>query len=257
MKVVILAGGLGTRLSEETSVRPKPMVEIGGMPILWHIMKIYSHYGLNDFIVCLGYRGEHIKEYFANFCLKRSDVVFDLAKNTMEFANSRIDPWRVSCIETGAHTMTGGRLKRVRHLLDGTFCFTYGDGVGNIDIKGAINFHKKHGRLATLTAVQPGGRFGTFQLKDSTEVTSFREKPKGDGAWVNGGFFVLEPEAIDYIDGDQVTWELEPLERLSHHGQLHAWRHDGFWQAVDTLRDKQLVNDIWDSGKAPWKLWRD
>jgi glucose-1-phosphate cytidylyltransferase len=257
MKVVILAGGFGTRLSEETSVRPKPMVEIGGMPILWHIMKIYAHYGLNDFIVCLGYRGDYIKEYFANFCLKRSNVVFDLANNTMEFANSRVDPWRVSCIETGADTMTGGRLKRVRHLLDGTFCFTYGDGVGNIDIKGVINFHKKHGRLATLTAVQPGGRFGALQIKGSTEVTAFHEKPKDDGAWVNGGFFVLEPEAVDYIEGDSVSWEREPLERLSREGQLHAWRHDGFWQSLDTLRDKQLLNDIWNGGAAPWKSWRD
>jgi glucose-1-phosphate cytidylyltransferase len=257
MKVVILAGGFGTRLSEETAVRPKPMVEIGGMPILWHIMKIYSHYGFNDFIVCLGYRGDYIKEYFANFCLKRSDVVFDLAKNTMEFATPRVEPWRVSCIETGGNTMTGGRLKRVRHLLDGTFCFTYGDGVGDIDIKGAINFHKVHGRLATLTAVQPEGRFGAFQLTESTEITVFREKPKGDAAWVNGGFFVVEPEAIDYIEGDLVSWEREPLERLSREGQLHAWRHHGFWQSLDTLRDMQLLNDIWNSGKAPWKLWRD
>lgn len=257
MKVVILAGGLGTRLSEETTVRPKPMVEIGGMPILWHIMKIYSHYGFNDFIVCLGYRGDYIKEYFANFCLRRADVVFDLAKNTMELKNPRVDPWRVTCIDTGASSMTGGRLKRVGHLLDGTFCLTYGDGVADIDLPAAIAFHKGHKGLATLTAVQPSGRFGAFQLVDSTQVTGFREKPKGDGAWVNGGFFILEPEVIDYIDDDSTTWEKEPLERLSHAGELHAWCHSGFWQSLDTLRDKQLLNDLWESGKPPWKLWDD
>ncbi len=257
MKVVILAGGLGTRLSEETVVRPKPMVEIGGMPILWHIMKIYSHYGLSDFIVCLGYKGECIKEYFANFCLRRSDVVFDLANNSMELANCKAEPWRVTCIDTGESSMTGGRLKRVAHLLDDTFCLTYGDGVGNIDIASAVDFHKTHGGLATLTAVQPMGRFGAFQLGESTRVAGFHEKPKGDGAWVNGGFFILEPRVIDYIDGDDTSWEREPLERLSREGELHAWRHAGFWQSVDTLRDKQVLNQVWESGDPPWKLWTD
>jgi glucose-1-phosphate cytidylyltransferase len=257
MKVVVLAGGLGTRLSEETAVRPKPMVEIGGMPILWHIMKIYSHYGLNDFIICLGYRGDYIKQYFANYSLRRSDVVFDLAGNSMELINTSVDPWRITCIDTGESSMTGGRLRRVRHLLDDTFCFTYGDGVSDVDIPAAIAFHKQHGRLATLTAVQPTGRFGAFQLSESTKISGFHEKPKGDGAWVNGGFFVLEPDAIDYIESDGTSWEREPLERLSQEGQLHAWRHGGFWQSLDTLRDKQLLNDLWESGKPPWKLWDD
>ena len=257
MKVVILAGGLGTRLSEETAVRPKPMVEIGGMPILWHIMKIYSQHGFHDFIICLGYRGNYIKEYFANYCLRCSDVEFDLASNTMQLHNSHTDPWRVACIDTGESSMTGGRLRRVRHLLDDTFCFTYGDGVGDIDVTAAVEFHKQHGGLVTLTAVQPGGRFGAFQLGSSTRVSRFHEKPKGDGAWVNGGFFVVEPAAIDYIADDGTSWEREPLERLSREGQLHAWRHEGFWQAVDTLRDKQLLNDLWESGSPSWKTWDD
>jgi glucose-1-phosphate cytidylyltransferase len=258
MKVVILAGGFGTRISEESAVRPKPMVEVGGMPILWHIMKIYSHFGLNDFVVCLGYRGEYIKQYFAEFCLRRSDVVFDLARNTMELRNSRTDPWRVTCIDTGEHSMTGGRLRRVREHLDGTFCLTYGDGVADVDIRKLIDFHRAHKRFASLTAVQPGGRFGAFQLHEGTsQIALFHEKPKGDGAWVNGGFFVLEPQAIDYIAEDSTTWEREPLEHLSRDGQLHAYRHSGFWQSLDTLRDKQLLNDLWNAGKPPWKVWKD
>ncbi len=258
MKVVILAGGLGTRISEESSVRPKPMVEVGGMPILWHIMKIYSHYGLNDFVICLGYRGEYIKQYFADFCLRRSDVVFDLKRNSMELRNTRVDPWRITCVDTGENSMTGGRLKRVRDLIDGTFCCTYGDGVSDVDVRALIDLHRSHGRLATLTAVQPGGRFGAFQLQDNdTQIGSFAEKPKGDGAWVNGGFFVLEPQVLDYVADDSTTWEREPLENLARDGQLHAYRHSGFWQPLDTLRDKQVLNDLWSSGKPPWKLWKD
>lgn len=258
MKVVILAGGLGTRLSEETTVRPKPMVEIGGRPILWHIMKIYSAHGLNDFVVCLGYKGEVIKDYFANYCLRNSDVVFDLARNQMEILPRRSEPWHVTCIETGEASLTGGRLKRVRHLLDDTFCLTYGDGVGDIDIRAAIDFHKAHGRKATLTAVQPKGRFGAFQLGDgSSDVSGFHEKPKGDGAWVNGGFFVLEPSVMDYIDSDLTTWEREPMERLSAEGELKAWRHDGFWQSMDSLRDRHLLEDLWAHGSPPWKIWCD
>lgn len=256
MKVVILAGGLGTRLSEETSVRPKPMVEVGGKPVLWHIMKIYAAHGITEFVICLGYRGEYIKEYFANYALQRSDVTFDLAKNKMSFHNNTTEPWTVSCIDTGEASMTGGRLKRVAHLLDETFCFTYGDGVANIDLNAALKFHKNHGKSATLTAVQPAGRFGAFRLdKDSDQVNGFHEKPKGDGAWINGGFFILEPKVIDYIDEDTSVWEGQPLERLSSEGQLKAWRHHGFWQSMDTLRDKQVLNDLWESGDAPWKIW--
>jgi glucose-1-phosphate cytidylyltransferase len=258
MKVVILAGGLGTRLAEETSVRPKPMVEIGGRPILWHIMKIYSTHGINDFVVCLGYKGEVIKDYFANYCLRNADVVFDLARNQMEILPRKSEPWRVTCIDTGENSMTGGRLKRVSHLLDDTFCLTYGDGVGDIDISAEVEFHKAHGRLATLTAVQPKGRFGAFQLLDgNSAVSGFHEKPKGDGAWVNGGFFVLEPRAIDYIDSDATTWEREPMERLSAEGELLAWRHNGFWQSMDSLRDRHLLEELWGAGNPPWKIWRD
>jgi len=258
MKAVILAGGLGTRLAEETTVRPKPMVEIGGHPMLWHIMKIYSTHGINDFVVCLGYKGEVIKEYFANFCLRNSDVVFDLQNNQMEIQPRNAEPWRVTCIDTGQGSMTGGRLKRVSHLLDGTFCMTYGDGVANVDIAAEIDFHKSHGRLATLMAVQPSGRFGAFQLSDGSEdVAGFHEKPRGDGAWVNGGFFVLEPDVIKYIEGDATTWEREPMERLSAEGQLKAWRHGGFWQSMDSLRDRHLLEGLWSAGDPPWKVWCD
>jgi glucose-1-phosphate cytidylyltransferase len=258
MKAVILAGGLGTRLAEETAVRPKPMVEIGGHPILWHIMKIYSAHGINDFVVCLGYKGEVVKEYFANYCMRSADVVFDLQNNQMEILQRKSEPWRVTCIDTGAASMTGGRLKRVSHLLDETFCLTYGDGVGDIDITAEIAFHKAHGRLATLTAVQPSGRFGAFHLHEQSDaVSGFHEKPKGDGAWVNGGFFVLEPGAIDYIDGDITTWEREPMEQLSAEGQLVAWRHTGFWQSMDSLRDRHLLEELWSKSSPPWKIWRD
>ncbi|MEM7220374.1 MAG: glucose-1-phosphate cytidylyltransferase [Pseudomonadota bacterium] len=258
MKVVILAGGFGTRLSEETTIRPKPMVEIGGKPILWHIMKIYASHGLNDFVICLGYKGETIKEYFLNYCLRNSDAVFDLGNNSVELVNPRSESWRVSCIETGNESLTGGRLKRVGHLLDDTFCLTYGDGVGSIDVRAAIDFHKQQGKKATLTAVQPSGRFGAFRLgADDPSISSFQEKPKGDGAWINGGFFVLEPSVLDYIEGDRTVWEREPLESLAREGQLNAWRHDGFWQAMDTLRDKQVLQELWDGESPPWKVWSD
>jgi glucose-1-phosphate cytidylyltransferase len=242
MKLVILAGGLGTRISEETEIRPKPMVEIGGRPILWHIMKVYSAHGVNDFVICCGYKGYVIKEYFANYALHHADVTVDLVNNAMEFHARRAEPWRVTLVDTGEETMTGGRLKRVRHHLDGTFCFTYGDGVGNVDITQLISFHRKHGKLATMTAMLPPGRFGALQMEHaSNRVQSFREKPEGDGGWVNGGFFVLEPPAIDYVDADATSWEKEPLERLAREGQLHAFRHEGFWQPMDTLRDKKYL----------------
>ncbi len=258
MKVVILAGGFGTRLSEETSIRPKPMVEVGGMPILWHIMKIYSSFGLNDFVVCLGYKGDTIKDYFFNYCMRNSDAVFDLSNNSVELLNTRSEPWRVSCIDTGSDSLTGGRLKRVAHLLDDTFCLTYGDGVGNIDIRAAIDFHKAHGKHATLTAVQPSGRFGAFQLgSEDASISSFKEKPKGDGAWINGGFFVLEPAVLSYIEGDLTVWEREPMEQLAQDGQLQAFRHHGFWQSMDTLRDKQVLESLWESGAPPWKVWQN
>ena len=256
MKLVILAGGLGTRISEETEIRPKPMVEVGGRPILWHIMKVYSAHGVNDFVICCGYKGYVIKEYFANYALHHADVTVDMAKNTLEFHERRAEPWRVTLVDTGEETMTGGRLKRVRHHLDDTFCFTYGDGVGNVDITNSIAFHRKHGKLCTMTAMLPPGRFGALQMEHGTDrVQSFREKPEGDGGWVNGGFFVVEPKAIDYIDGDATSWEKEPLERLAREGHLHAFRHDGFWQPMDTLRDKKYLEDLWKSGKAPWKVW--
>ena len=256
MKVVILAGGFGTRLSEETSIRPKPMVEVGGMPILWHIMKIYASHGLNDFVVCLGYKGETIKEYFFNYCMRNSDAVFDLSNNSVELTNTRSEPWRVSCIDTGSDSLTGGRLKRVGHMLDDTFCLTYGDGVGDIDIRASIDFHKAHGKRATLTAVQPSGRFGAFQLgADNAAIDSFKEKPKGDGAWINGGFFVLEPSVLDYIEGDRTIWERDPMEKLAQEGELQAFRHTGFWQSMDTLRDKQVLQEHWESDNPPWKSW--
>ena len=257
MKVVILAGGFGTRISEESSVRPKPMVEIGDKPILWHIMKIYSSYGINDFVICCGYKSYVIKEYFANYHLHRAEVTFDLKNNEMEVHSSCAEPWRVTLVETGDKTMTGGRLKRVRdHVCDETFCMTYGDGVSNVNISQLIEFHKTQGTLATLTAAQPPGRYGAFKL-GSTEnkITAFKEKPNGDGAWVNSGFFVLEPGVMDYIDGDAITWEKEPMEKLATNGQLAAYKHSGFWQPMDSLRDKHVLEDLWQSGKAPWKIW--
>jgi len=256
MKAVILAGGLGSRLSEETDLRPKPMVEIGGKPILWHIMKIYSHYGLNDFIICLGYKGYVIKEYFVNYFLHQSDVTIDLKKNTMEVHDCKAEPWKITLIDTGLNTMTGGRIRRVREYIDtDTFMLTYGDGVADINIHALLEFHKKHGKRATITSVQPSGRFGALQLDDNNNVISFLEKPKGDGAFINGGFFVLEPQVIDYIKGDETLWEKEPLEKLAQESQLVAYRHDGFWKPMDTLRDKKELEDLWNSGKADWKVW--
>ena len=257
MKAVLLAGGLGTRISEETSIRPKPMVEIGGSPILWHIMKMYSHHGIDDFIVCCGYKGSFIKEWFASYYLRSSDVTFDLANNQVEYHNQRAEKWRVTLVDTGEQTMTGGRLKRVRDLLgDNTFCMTYGDGVADVDITASVAFHQQQGRKATMTVVQPPGRFGAVVLRDDqTDVKNFSEKPVGDGAWINGGFFVLEPSALDGIEGDATVWEQAPLRSLSERGQLSAFRHDGFWQPMDTLRDRQLLESMWESGKAPWKRW--
>lgn len=255
MKAVILAGGLGTRLTEETTTKPKPMVEIGGKPILWHIMKIYSTYGINDFIICLGYKGYIIKEYFANYFLHTSDVTFDMVNNHMDIHQNYAEPWRVTLLDTGEKTMTGGRLKRIKpYLEDEDFCFTYGDGVGNININQLIKFHKQQGTLATITATQPAGRFGALQL-DNKKVTGFQEKPQGDGTWINGGFFVLSPKVIDYIEGDDTIWERQPLESLAKDGEISAFMHDGFWQPMDTLRDKIHLEELWQSGKAPWKLW--
>lgn len=257
MKAVILAGGFGTRLSEETSVRPKPMVEIGEKPILWHIMKIYSSFGIQDFIICCGYKGKVIKEYFSNYFLHSSDITFDLKNNSMKVHNNNVEPWNVSLIDTGLETMTGGRLKRVSDLIgNDTFCLTYGDGVSNLNITELIEFHKQQDTLATLTAVQPPGRFGTISLGyNETKIASFREKPKGDGAWINGGFFILEPEVIDYIEGDKTVWEREPLESLANKGELSAFRHKGFWHPMDTLRDKNHLESLWESGECPWKTW--
>ena len=255
MKAVILAGGLGTRLAEETTVRPKPMVEIGGKPVLWHILTGYSHHGINDFVICLGYRGYLIKEYFANYFLHMSDVTFDLAENRMEVCHRHCEPWRVTLVDTGEHTQTGGRLKRVRDYLDdGTFCFTYGDGLADVDIAASIRFHREHRRTATLTAVQPAGRFGALDIQDQ-RITRFEEKPQGDGSWINGGFFVLEPRALDLIESDATVWEREPMETLARQGELSAYTHRGFWQPMDTLRDKTRLEDLWRSGEAPWKVW--
>lgn len=257
MKVVILAGGFGTRLSEETGVKPKPMVEIGDRPILWHIMKIYYAYGFNDFIICLGYKGYVIKEYFAMYMLRMSDVTFDLRNNNMKVHQNGTEPWRVTLVDTGEKSMTGGRIKRVRdHIGDETFCLTYGDGVTDLNIKKLVDFHRDQGTLATLTAVQPPGRFGTFTLRgEHDKVSTFREKPQGDGAWINGGFFVLEPSVMDYIEGDSTVWEQEPMETLAREGMLSAYRHDGFWQNMDTLRDKMYLEKLWDAGNPPWKIW--
>jgi glucose-1-phosphate cytidylyltransferase len=256
MKVVILAGGLGTRLSEETATRPKPMVEIGARPLLWHVMKIYSAFGQNEFVICLGYKGYLIKEYFANYALHMSDVTVDVGHGAIDVHRRLAEPWKVTLIDTGDLTATGGRLKRIRDYIgQSTFCMTYGDGVGNVDIGRLLEFHKTQGRLATITATQAPGRFGALALEGDV-VREFREKPLGDGAWVNGGFFVLEPEVLDYVEGDETAWEREPLERLAREGQLTAFRHEGFWQPVDTLRDKKFLDDLWETGTAPWKIWR-
>jgi len=256
MKAVILAGGYGTRISEETHLKPKPMVEIGGKPILWHIMKNYSYYGINDFVICLGYKGYVIKEYFANYFLHMSDITFDIANNQMEVHHRHAEPWRVTLVDTGEHTMTGGRLKRVQdYVSDGTFCFTYGDGVSNIDIKELIAFHRGMSVKATVTAVQPPGRFGAVDVQQD-RIVSFREKPSGDGNWINGGFFILEPSVFDYIHGDDSYWEREPLEKLASQGELAAYRHNGFWQPMDTLRDKIKLEEMWKQNEAEWKLWK-
>jgi len=257
MKVVILAGGYGTRISEESGVRPKPMVEVGGKPILWHIMKIYSAYGLNDFVICCGYKSHIIKEYFANYYLRSADITVDLASNTMQIHRNDVEPWKVTLIETGEGTMTGGRLKRVKeHVGNDTFCLTYGDGVSNVNIRDLIDFHRSQKTLATLTAAQVPGRFGAFSLaQNQDKIIHFAEKPKGDGAWVNSGFFVLEPGVMDYITGDATVWEREPMERLAHEGQLSAYRHNGFWQPMDSLRDKHVLEDLWKGENPPWKVW--
>lgn len=256
MKAVILAGGLGTRISEETHLRPKPMIEIGGKPILWHIMKTYSAHGVQEFVICCGYKGYIIKEYFANYFLHMSDVTFDMRSNRMEVHQQKAEPWRVTLVDTGEETMTGGRLKRVAEYLrdEESFCFTYGDGVSDVDISAEIAFHKQHGKLATVVAVRPPGRYGALQM-DGARVTGFSEKPRGDGGLINGGFFVLSPKCIDLIQGDQSSWEGEPLTRLSVEGQLMAFEHAGFWQPMDTLREKNLLEELWASGKAPWKVW--
>ena len=255
MKAVILAGGLGTRLSEETSLKPKPMVEIGGRPILWHILKIYSSHGINDFIICAGYKGYVIKEYFANYFLHMSDVTFDMSNNTLEVHHKKAEPWRVTVIDTGDETMTGGRIKRIQpYVGDETFCCTYGDGVGDVDITALIAHHQSSGIAATLTGVQPPGRFGALHIEEGL-IRSFQEKPEGDGSWINGGFFVLEPSVFDLIEGDKTIWERAPLETLAAKGTLGIFKHHGFWRPMDTLRDKLELEDLWQSGKAPWKIW--
>lgn len=255
MKAVILAGGFGTRISEESTVRPKPMIEIGGMPILWHILKMYSAHDINDFVICCGYKGYMIKEYFANYFLHMSDVTIDLGNNSIEVHKKKAESWKITLVDTGANTQTGGRLKRVANYLDGNFCMTYGDGVSSVDILASITFHKQHGKLATMTAVQPPGRFGALDI-DGTSVQSFLEKPKGDGGWINGGFFVLNPKVIDLIDSDSTIWERQPLEILAEDNQLQSFFHSGFWHPMDTLRDKAYLEELWASGKAPWKNWQ-
>lgn len=257
MKAVILAGGFGTRITEESSVRPKPMVEIGGRPMLWHVMKIYSAHGINEFIICCGYKGHMIKEFFTNYYLHYSDVTFDIRNNSMKVRQNSAEPWIVTLVDTGIDVMTGGRIKRVREYIGNeTFCLTYGDGVSDVNISKLIAFHREQRTLATLTAVQMEGRFGAFTLDDGeAKVSSFREKPKGDGAWINGGFFVLEPQVLDLITGDSTVWEQEPMTTLAHEGQLSAYRHPGFWQCLDTLRDKHVLEQAWQSGVPPWKVW--
>jgi glucose-1-phosphate cytidylyltransferase len=257
MKAVILAGGLGTRISEETHLRPKPMIEIGGKPILWHVMKIYSSHGINDFIICCGYKGYIIKEYFANYFLHMSDVTFDMKDNTIKVHEKNAEPWRVTLIDTGENTQTGGRLKRIKPYIEDqeSFCFTYGDGLSDVNIGELVDFHKSHGKLATVTAVQPPGRYGALNISDKSLVTSFSEKPRGDGGSINGGFFVISPKAIDYIEGDSTPWEQKPLEKLANESQLHAYFHYGFWQPMDTLREKNMLEELWQQGSAPWKTW--
>lgn len=255
MKAVILAGGIGTRISEETVVKPKPMIEIGDKPVLWHIMKIYSHFGINDFVVLLGYKGYLLKEYFQNYWLHNSDVTFDMSGRSVEVHENTSEPWRVTLVDTGAETMTGGRIKRAAKYLDETFMLTYGDGVADVDIDALLAAHRSSGRLATVTAVQPSGRFGAMEISGESTVSAFQEKPVGDGGWINGGFFVVEPEVLGYIGGDATLWEKEPLERLAKEGQLTAYQHSGFWQPMDTLRDKNHLEELWQSGSAPWKVW--
>jgi len=257
MKAVILAGGYGTRISEESAVKPKPMIEIGQQPIIWHIMKIYSAHGVTDFVICCGYKGHLIKEYFANYFLHKSDVTFDLEHNKMHLHQNFAEPWRVTLVDTGEKSMTGGRIKRIKEFIGKEpFCLTYGDGVSNINIRESVEFHSRQKKLATVTAVQPPGRFGAFTMeKEQTLINTFREKPSGDGAWVSGGYFVLEPEIFDYIEGDDTVWEREPMEQLAQAGQLSAFRHHGFWQPMDTLRDKLYLEDLWQKGQAPWKIW--
>lgn len=259
MKVVILAGGFGTRISEESHLRPKPMIEIGEKPILWHIMKIYSHFGFNDFVICLGYKGFSIKEYFAHYFLHESDVTFDFRNlNKQVIHHHSAEPWSVTLVNTGIETLTGGRVKRIKKYVENdTFLLTYGDGVANVDVSSLVTYHKAHGKLATVTSVQPSGRFGSINLDATNRVQGFQEKPRGDGAWINGGFFVMEPAVFDYIDGDSTMLEREPLERLSHDGQLVAYKHDGFWQPMDTLRDKMHLEELWKENSAPWKMWGD
>ncbi len=256
MKCVILAGGFGTRLSEETGLRPKPMVEIGGYPIIWHIIKIYSHYGFNEFVICLGYKGYVIKEYFANYFLHQSDVTFDFSDNSTRYHKSHAEPWKISLVDTGKDSMTGGRIKAVKdYLQNEPFMLTYGDGVGDVDISSLVEFHKANKRLLTVTAVQPSGRFGTLNMSSSNEVKSFLEKPKGDGSWINGGFFVCQPEVIDYIVDLKTVWEREPMENLAKNNQMVAYKHTGFWKPMDTLRDKQELEKLWETDSAPWKVW--
>ena len=258
MKAVLLAGGLGTRLAEETDIRPKPMVEIGGKPILWHIMKIYAAQGYNDFVICLGYKGSLVKDFFSGFALHNSDFTIDLAKNEVTIHRREATDWRVTLVETGLNTMTGGRLKRVAPYLGAsTFMMTYGDGLADISLPSLTDFHRRHGRMATVTAVRPAGRFGSLDVDEASKVRRFLEKPPGDGMWVNGGFFVLEPSVLDYIAGDDTAWEGEPLERLSQDGQLMAFKHTGFWKPMDTLSDKRSLESIWSKGKAPWQVWKD
>ncbi len=257
MKVLLLAGGFGTRLSEETDVRPKPMADIGGKPVLWHIMKIYSHYGFNDFVVLLGYKGYYIKEYFANYFLHQSDVTIDLSNNKMEVHNNSSEPWKVTLIDTGLHTMTGGRIKQAKDYIGNEpFLLTYGDGVADVNINDLVEFHKSHGKKITMTAVQPEGRFGILKIEPDNRVTSFVEKPKGDGAWINAGFFVCQPEVLDYISDNQTVFEKEPLEKLAFEGELYTFHHEGFWKCMDTLRDKTKLNELWDTNKATWKIWK-